>query len=132
MKSEIHASRWDAGASSDVPERGRLVVDADGLIVGIFRIDGELHAYENRCAHMRGPVCQGLIVSRVVEIIDASKAIIGSCFDDREPHIVCPWHGAEFSIRTGRHAGHSSMKLRTVPVEEYDGRIYLTLRTSNR
>lgn len=127
MNEKSRGVRWDAGASSDVPERGRLVVDADGTTVGIFRVDGRLYAYENRCAHMRGPVCQGLMVPRVLEVLDARKAIVGSRFDEGDPHIVCPWHGAEFEIRTGHHAGTPEMKLKSIAVEESDGRIYLSI-----
>jgi nitrite reductase/ring-hydroxylating ferredoxin subunit len=45
-----------------VPERGRLVVDCGGTSIGIFRLDGVLHAYENLCPHAGGPVCQGLMI----------------------------------------------------------------------
>ena len=115
------------GESSDVPERGRLVVDADRISVGIFRLAGELHAYENRCAHAGGPICQGLMVPRVIERLDERGAIVGSAFDEDDLQIACPWHGAEYSIRTGRHAGGGSLRLRRLPVEEVDGRIYVTI-----
>lgn len=118
-------ARWDAGASSDLSERGRLVVDAGETSIGIFRVDGELHAFENRCPHVGGPVCQGLMVPRVVELLDEKRAIAGSVFDETDMHIACPWHGSEFSIRTGVHAGFADIKLRRVPVEEVGGRIYV-------
>jgi len=117
--------RWDAGASSELPERGRLVVEAGGISVGIFRVDGGLRAYENRCAHAGGPVCQGLMVPRVVELLDDRRAIVGSAFDETDLHIACPWHGAEFSLHTGAHAGRADLRLRPVAVEEAGGRIYV-------
>ena len=119
--------RWEAGGSAEVPERGRLVVEAGETSVGIFRLDGVLHAYENRCTHAGGPICQGLLVPRVVELLDERRAIIGSAFDETELHVACPWHGAEYSVRTGRHAGGGAMALRRIPVEERGGRIYVTL-----
>lgn len=119
--------RWDVGASTDLPERGRLVVDAGETSIGIFRIDGVLHSYENRCPHAGGPVCQGLIVPRVVELLDDWRAIVGSNFDESNMQIACPWHGAEFNIRTGAHPGKPNFKLRRLPVEEHEGRIYVTL-----
>lgn len=103
-----------------------MVVKLADVSIGIFRLDGRLYAYENRCPHMGGPVCQGLMVPRVIEFLDARRAIAGSRFDDNELHIACPWHGAEFSIRDGCHAGKSDIKLRPVVVEESDGRIYLS------
>jgi nitrite reductase/ring-hydroxylating ferredoxin subunit len=125
MELEAETRRWDAGASADLPERGRLVVDAGDVSIGIFRVDGQLHAYENRCAHMGGPICQGLIVPGVVEILDERRAIAGSRFDESDLHIACPWHGAEFSIVRGCHAGKADMKLRRIAVEEAHGRIYV-------
>lgn len=118
-------TRWDAGASDELPERGRLVVDAGEVSVGIFRLDGVLHAYENRCTHAGGPICQGLLAPRVVELLDERRAIIGSAFDEAELHIACPWHGTEYSIRTGRHAGGGALALRRFPVEEVGGRIHV-------
>lgn len=125
--SNDRGARWDVGASTELPERGRLVVDAAETSIGIFRIDGKLHAYENRCPHAGGPVCQGLMVPRVVELLDDRRAIIGSDFDESNMQIACPWHGAEFNIRTGAHPGKPNFKLRHLPVEEREGRIYVTL-----
>jgi nitrite reductase/ring-hydroxylating ferredoxin subunit len=53
-------------------------------------------------------------------------------------HVVCPWHGFEYSIKTGRHAGVSdgpvqpptrlrSLSLRPFPVVEEAGNVYVTL-----
>ena len=124
---ERRGRRWEAGRSIDLPERGRLVVDAGETSVGIFRIDGELYAYENRCPHAGGPICQGLMVPRVVELIDERRAITGSAFDESDMHVACPWHGYEFSIRTGGHAGLSSIRLRPIEVEEADGIIHVVV-----
>ena len=125
--SGLTAQRWQAGESCDVPERGRLVVDAGEISIGIFRLNGELHAYENRCTHAGGPICQGLMIPRIVELLDDRQAIVGSAFDESELHIACPWHGAEYSIRTGRHAGGGAMALKRFPVEETGGQIYVTV-----
>ncbi len=121
------AERWDAGAGDGIAERGRLVVTAGSRTIGIYRVDGVLYAYENICPHQGGPVCQGLMVSRVLEVLDADRAARGFAFDEDDLHIVCPWHGFEFSIKTGRHAAVDDIRLRAVPVEETDGRVYLHL-----
>ena len=71
----------DVGASEDVPERGRLVVEIGGpagpVALGVFRFGGRLHAWENRCAHQGGPACQGRIVSRVRERLDDEQRSLG-------------------------------------------------------
>lgn len=119
--------RWLAGESGDVPDGGRLVVDITGTSVGIFRLDGNLHAYENVCVHQGGPVCQGLLVPRVVEVLDDGLAARGMRFDENDLHIVCPWHGFEYSVRTGSHPGNPDLRLRRIPVSEEEGRIYVAL-----
>lgn len=53
------ATQWLIGKSDEVPERGRSVVDAGGKIIGVYRVDGVLYAYENSCRHQGRPVCRG-------------------------------------------------------------------------
>jgi nitrite reductase/ring-hydroxylating ferredoxin subunit len=120
-------SRHLAGRSDTIPVNGRLVVDIGHTTVGIFRVNGRLVAYENTCPHMGGPVCQGLIIPAVREIVDDRRVSTGYAFDESEMRIVCPWHGYEFSIETGAHPARSSIRLRPVDVEEANGDVYVTL-----
>jgi nitrite reductase/ring-hydroxylating ferredoxin subunit len=121
------ARSFDVGASEDVPERGRLVVaiDVDGrtLTLGVFRFRDRLFAYENVCAHQGGPACQGRIVPRVRERLDDQQRSLGTVFDEATMHIVCPWHGFEYDVTTGRHPGRPDYALRPVAVREDGGRI---------
>jgi nitrite reductase/ring-hydroxylating ferredoxin subunit len=115
------------GPSNEVPEGGRLIIEVGGMTVGIFRFQGKLYAYQNRCAHEGGPVCQGKIVPRVTEVIDESGASRGFAFDENRLHIVCPWHGYEYDIETGMHPGKPTAKLLRVAVEENPGGIYVSI-----
>ena len=115
------------GESGDVGELGRLVVDVGDQTIGIFRVDGRLHAYLNLCPHQGGPVCQGKIMPKVRENIDADHQAHGMVYDRSEMHIVCPWHGAEFIITTGRHATAADIGLAAVDVQEQKGVIYVRL-----
>jgi len=114
------------GVREDVLEGGRVVVDVDGVEIGIFRVGGQLHAWENRCVHAGGPVCQGKLMNRVVERLDAERRSLGDDFAD-ELHIVCPWHGYEYNVRTGEHPADSRLRLRRVEVSERDGEILVCL-----
>lgn len=113
--------------SADVPEGGRLIVEVAGTTIGIFRFRDALYAYENSCAHQGGPVCQGRLVNRVVEILAEDKTSRGLQFDEDELHIVCPWHGAEYNIVTGKHPGQPAFQLRKFPVSESGGAISVQL-----
>ena len=115
------------GAREKVPEGGRLVVDVGETTIGIFRTGGRLYAYLNTCAHQGGPVCQGKMIPRVDEVIDERGESHGFKFDEEDLHIVCPWHGFEYSIKTGVHPGRRSARLISVPVEEGPDGIYVTV-----
>ena len=116
-----------AGPSGSIPDNGRLVVDIGDRTIGIFRVAGKLHAYENTCPHMGGPVCQGLVIPAVREVLNDKQVSTGYRFDESEMRIVCPWHGYEFAIETGSHPAKSSIRLRRVEVDENGGDVYVTL-----
>jgi nitrite reductase/ring-hydroxylating ferredoxin subunit len=120
-------TRHLAGGSDAIPEKGRLVVDIGDRTIGIFRVGGRLYAYENTCPHMGGPVCQGLIIPAVRELINDRQVSTGYAFDESEMRIVCPWHGYEFKIETGSHPAKESIRLRPVAVEEEGGEVYVSL-----
>lgn len=120
-------ARHLAAGSTDIPENGRLVVDIGDATVGIFRVGGRLFAYENSCPHMGGPVCQGLIIPAVRELIDERQVSRGYAFDESEMRIVCPWHGYEFAIETGSHPAKPSIRLKRVPVSEEGGQVHVVL-----
>jgi 3-phenylpropionate/trans-cinnamate dioxygenase ferredoxin subunit len=75
---------FDVGAEGDIAPGEAKLVEADGREIALFNCDGEYFALDNDCTHIGGPLCEGEITG------------------DR---VVCPWHGAEFSIRTGEVFG---------------------------
>jgi nitrite reductase/ring-hydroxylating ferredoxin subunit len=115
-----------AALTEDVLDGGRVVVDVDGTEVGIFRLDGRLYAWENRCAHVGGPVCQGVLMNRVVERLDDDRRSLGDDFSD-ELHIVCPWHGYEFHLSDGYHVADRRLRLQKFDVIERDGEVYVAV-----
>jgi nitrite reductase/ring-hydroxylating ferredoxin subunit len=122
---EASAAAIVVGRSAELPEGGRLVIEVDGFEVGIFRVEGRLYAWENRCAHQGGPVCQGMLIRRVIERLDDERQSLG---DDYAAswNIVCPWHGYEFDVCTGKHRG-AAASLTSVAVTEREGSIVLEL-----
>jgi 3-phenylpropionate/trans-cinnamate dioxygenase ferredoxin subunit len=62
------------------PGQARMI-EAEGREIAIFNCAGEIFALDNECTHVGGPLCDGEI--------EGCK-------------VICPWHGAEFDIRTGR------------------------------
>jgi nitrite reductase (NADH) small subunit len=113
--------RVNIGSASEFSDPGRKVVALDRFEVAVFKLDGEFFAYLNICPHMGGPACQGKMIAKVDEIIAADRTSKGMAFSKTRMHIVCPWHGYEFDIRTGVHPGNSRARLRKVPVAISEG-----------
>src|SRR3974377_172029 len=106
----------NVGSASDFADPGRKVIALDRFEVAVFKLDGEFFAYLNHCPHMGGPVCQGKMIAKVEEIIAEDRTSRGMAFSRTRMHVVCPWHGYEFDIRTGVHPGNSRARLRRIPV----------------
>jgi nitrite reductase/ring-hydroxylating ferredoxin subunit len=115
---------------SRFPKSGRKVVDLGVLEIGIFFLDGEFFAYENRCPHVGGPVCQGKVLPLALEDIKTDKTSDGRVFSKTRMNIVCPWHGFEFDIRTGIHPIDKRVRLRRIPVHIANGSVYVTVDKS--
>lgn len=73
-------------------------------------------AYENRCAHQGGPVCQGRIVGRTEVTVREDGSLGAERHSDEHLHLVCPWHGWEFDVGTGRCAADPRAGLRAFDV----------------
>ena len=114
-----------ANASEFKEGARKLVVDGKTEI-GVYRLKGKLYAYLNLCPHQGGPACEGLLIAKVEEDLNSDGTSNGLKFNDDEIHIVCPWHGFEFKIESGEHAGDPKWKLRKFPVVERDGGVYVT------
>ena len=66
---------------SELPNGERLFVEIEGKPLVIFNIAGQFFSIGDVCSHDDGPVGEG---------------------DIEGDNIVCPRHGAEFDIRTGK------------------------------
>jgi nitrite reductase/ring-hydroxylating ferredoxin subunit len=108
-------------------ESGRRLVVADGAEIGVFLIGDEYFAWHNRCAHQGGPVCQGRVFPRVLEPLAEDRTTSGRAYSEEDIHIVCPWHGYEYNLRTGRNSGNPRLRLRPAPVVVRDGAVYVEL-----
>jgi nitrite reductase/ring-hydroxylating ferredoxin subunit len=111
----------------EIAEGERRVISCDGIEIGVFNVDGELVAWHNQCVHRGGPVCQGRIFHRVREPVDANGQTRTLQHDPKDRNIVCPWHGWEFDLRTGRHPGGDRFALRPAKVEITDGHVCVAI-----
>jgi nitrite reductase (NADH) small subunit len=117
----------NVGAATDFADPGRKIVGFEGFEVALFRLEGEFFAYLNLCPHMGGPACQGKMIAKVEEIIAEDRTSKGMAFSKTRMHVVCPWHGYEFDIRTGVHPGNARARLRKINVAVADGEVIISL-----
>jgi 3-phenylpropionate/trans-cinnamate dioxygenase ferredoxin subunit len=67
----------------ELPPGEVKILHAGQVSVGVYNLDGEYFAIEDRCSHDDGPLCEGE-------------------FDAEAGVVICPRHGANFDIRSGR------------------------------
>jgi len=67
----------------ELPPCSVKIVYAGELAIGVYNLNGEYFGLEDRCSHDDGPLCEGE-------------------FDCDEGVAVCPRHGANIDIRSGR------------------------------
>jgi nitrite reductase/ring-hydroxylating ferredoxin subunit len=121
-------SRRDVTVASlaNLRERGRIVVSVDGFEVGLYSHDREIRAWRNLCPHQGGPVCQGKFLPRTIEVVDEAKRAAPG-ISTRDKSIVCPWHGFEFDVLTGRHVIDERVHLIAVPVRADGDEVVITM-----
>lgn len=111
----------------DLVARERIVVDVDGVELGLYAYRDQVRAWHNFCPHQGGPVCQGKTMPRTIQRVREDNKGAVPAFSETDRNIVCPWHGFEFDILTGRHPSCASMRLSPVPVRVVDGAVVVTI-----
>jgi len=97
-------SEWhDVARVEELTPGSYRVIDLDGVTVAVFNISGRYYAIEDICTHDGGTLTGG--------------AVLGD-------QIVCPRHGARFSIKTGEVLAPPAYEpVNTFPVRVQDGRV---------
>lgn len=112
------------GPTSDFPPGARKIVQVGTQEVGVFNVNGDLHALINVCPHQFGPVCAGPVGGEM-----SCNAKTGWKLDwSRDGEVlICPWHGLEFDLVTGRCLAPKEMRLRKCKVNIVDGEVRVSL-----
>ena len=100
----------DVGRVDELPPGTVKIVHAGEISVGVYNLGGEFYALEDRCSHDDGPLCEGE-------------------FDLEEGVAICPRHGANIDIRTGRPLTLPAvLPVETFPVHVEDGLVKVEIR----
>jgi len=85
------------------------IVHAGLISLGVYNLEGQFYAIEDRCSHDDGPLCEG-------------------DFDAEEGVAICPRHGARIEICTGRPLSLPAvLPVETFPVRVEDGLVKVDL-----
>lgn len=89
---------WQRVCESDqLPEGLGLEIVHQGMVIALFRSEGQLFAIDGMCAHQGGPLARGKVANGCV---------------------TCPWHGWQYELGNGRNAATGKAMLRSYPVRE--------------
>jgi 3-phenylpropionate/trans-cinnamate dioxygenase ferredoxin component len=87
----------------ELPPGEVKIVYAGAIAIGVYNLNGEFFGLEDRCSHDDGPLCEG-------------------DFDEEEGVAICPRHGANIDIRSGRALTLPAVEpVATFPVRLVDG-----------
>ena len=102
---ETNVDVYEIASIDDLSNGERLYVDIGDVPVVVFNIAGEYFAIGDLCTHDDGPLGDG----------------------DLEGHnVVCPRHGAEFDVRTGKAVSMPAVvDIPAYPVQIRDGLIFI-------
>ena len=104
--------KLDVCAAGELPPGAARIVHDGLLSIGVYNLDGELYAVEDRCSHDDGPLCEGEVD------VEAGAA-------------VCPRHGARIDIRSGRALTLPAvLPVPTFPVRVQDGRVLVEVEAA--
>jgi nitrite reductase (NADH) small subunit len=118
-------TEWLVGQVSDFEAGRRKIVSIRGREVVVFNWRDQFHAFENNCLHMGGPVGEGLLIGKVEAVMDENRRVVHERFSDEVIHLVCPWHGWEYDIKTGSVSGDPRRRLRRYGTVERAGKVYV-------
>lgn len=102
-----------------------MLVTVEGREVVVFKHQEAFYAFENSCLHMGGPVGEGILVGKVEAVLTPDQRHVGDRFSEDEIHLVCPWHGWEYDIASGRCAGDRRRKLTKYDTVQHGGSVYV-------
>lgn len=113
------------GKKAEFEDGSRKIVEVNNREVCVILKDDEYFAYENYCYHQGGPACEGQLLAKVEAVLAEDKTLIQETYSDQEMHIVCPWHGWEYELKTGECVTNRRIRLKSYEVLLTEEDIYV-------
>ncbi len=97
--------RWiEACKASDLAVGENRCIEVEGGKIALFRTTTGAYAVDDFCPHRSGPLHQGWL---------------------KDDTIACPWHQWIFNLHDGKCSNIPGQKVRTFPVEERGGALWI-------
>jgi nitrite reductase/ring-hydroxylating ferredoxin subunit len=122
------SNRLHVGKAEEFEQDELKTITDDGLEICVIHTDGEFYALGNRCPHRGGCLHKGEVNHEVSE--DRETACQGQRPElvfTNEKVVTCPWHGWEYYIDTGEHAGDPTEGVPRYDTVIEDGNVYVEL-----
>jgi nitrite reductase/ring-hydroxylating ferredoxin subunit/multimeric flavodoxin WrbA len=99
-------STWHRlGTKDELLARAPFAVKVDRHTIAVFPYQGRFRAISNTCNHKGGPLCEGRV---------------------RGEFVMCPWHGWEYSLETGKGPeGYGEDAAAVYAIEERPDGVYV-------
>ena len=107
---------------SELNPNKHLIVEVEGRSIGVYNVNGEIHALHNYCPHQGAELCKGPVSGTTIE----SEVYEYKYGRDKEI-VRCPWHGWEFDIKTGKSLFNEKVRTRKYPVIVEEGKIGIVI-----
>lgn len=91
---------------SQLPEDTGLCVEVDGKEIALFKVGDKVYAMDQICPHAGGPMAEGSLNGDMA---------------------MCPWHGWEFSVKTGECSFNSEIRQVIFQVRQEGDDIYVKI-----
>lgn len=104
------------GVASEIPVGEYRIFNIGRQSVGVFNINGEFYALNNKCPHQSGPACETHKMFDKIEAKVLENGKIKEYVEQEKCIIACPWHGIEFDARTGRCLSKKEWKIKQFDV----------------
>lgn len=114
-------NRYDVCGVHDLDSGEWKIVTINGREIGVYNHEGNYYAVRNVCPHQQAELCKGIVTgtnlpSNVHEYIFGMEGEV----------LVCPWHGWEFDMKTGKSLfDPEKYRVKTYKVEVREERIVL-------
>lgn len=94
------------GRVADLAQGEVKVVQVDGQAIALFHVAGRYYALEAACPHEGEPLADGVIEGL---------------------HVLCPWHGYDFHLKTGKCEQDPDLQVLTYPVKVQGGDLLIEM-----